>query len=242
MLKSPVLRDLGKELTGADDVKIRRIVALMDQQSLPAAAQAILDPLRPRLALLRPPRPLRFSRLLFLPLDPVIVAARDWRVGDATVPRGAILPIADAVHAAMGREAAEVDRLIADRTTAHEAIVATAGALLWPLAGHVLRAGPAPVGWDATGLPASVYPPLACAIGSVLTRAEGLRALERDAAIGVIEPDDDAVRSMIAGLGTESREGLGMVVALLLYRVPNTAPQLHRLLASSRGTADGSTT
>ena len=238
MLNPPALRDLRHEMSGVGDEKIRRIVAWMDLQAMPAAAQAILDQLRPRLAVLRPPRPLRFPRLMFLPLDPVIVPARGWRPGDPSLPRCVLVPIAQAVHAALGQEAAEIDSLIAHRDTADDAAIATAGAWLWARAGVILTDLPAPHGWDATGLPPAVFPPLARAIAAVLRRATRLRDAARDAAVGVVSTSDDAVRGILAGLAAESPEGFGMVVECLLALLPHATPQLQRLIASNRGTAD----
>ena len=40
MLTPPALRDLRQEMSGVGDEKIRRIVAWMDLQAMPAAAQA----------------------------------------------------------------------------------------------------------------------------------------------------------------------------------------------------------
>ena len=238
MLNPPALRDLRHELSGADDDKIRRIVAFMDEQAVPEAAQAILDPLRPRLAILRPPRRLRFARLLFLPLDPVIVAARDWRPGDATVPRGALVPIAAIVRGALGQEATQIDALIDGRDTADEAAIAKAGAWLWARAAAVLAAVPEPFGWETTGLPQSVFPPLARAIAAVLQRAVRLHDAACDAAVGMPEARDKIVPDILRGLPEESPEGFGMVVALLLVRLPHATPQLQRLIASNRGTAE----
>ena len=238
MLNPPALRDLRHEMSGTDDDKLRRIVALMDRHPMPDAAQAILDPLRPRLALLRPPRPLRFARLLFLPLDPVIVPAREWRPGDATVPRGVLIPIAQTIRAALGQEATDIEGLIAGRDTKDEPAIAKAGTWLWARAATVLATASAAADWDATGLPPTVFPPLARAIASVLQRAIAMRDIVRNGAIGTLAPNDNSIRAILAGLAAESPEGFGMVVAILLTRLPHAAPQLQRLIASNRGTAD----
>ena len=238
MLKRPDLRDITCELSGADDDKIRRIVALMDRHNVPEGARAILDPLRPRLALLRPPRPLRFSRLLFLPFDPIVVHPRDWRLGDAAVPRAAITPIAETVRAGLGKDVAEIDAMIAGRDTRDTATIADAGPFLWSRAGTILGGDPVMTGWDASGLPASVFPPLARAIGSVLRRAVALRDLERATQLSTVQTEDNAVQTMLAGLAAESAEGLTMLVALLLVRLPHVTSRLQRLIGSARGSPE----
>ena len=237
MLTPSDLRALRLALSEAEDSKIRRIVALLDRPALPEAAQAILDPLRPRLAMLRPPRSLRFARLLFMPLDPLIVRSPDWRPGAPAIPRGGLVPMALTVYAALQEEAAEIEAMIAGRDTDDDAAVQAAGDRLWPRAAAILSAIPHPADWDTTGMPASVYPALACAIAAVLLRTSRLRDIAREAKIGALEPDDEAVRGILAGLSEESPEGFGMVVALLLTRLPNAAARIQGIIASSRGSA-----
>lgn len=238
MLTPSDLRGLRHALSDADDRKIRRVVALLDQAPVPADVQTILDPLRPRLAMLRPPRPLRFGRLLFTPLDPLIVHASDWRPGDPSVPRGVLVPVAQTVLAALGEEAAWIEERIAGRDTGDEAIAACAGNWLWPRAAAILSAAPDPVGWDATGMPLAVYVPLARGIAAVLHRTSRLQDLAREAAIGALDVDAGALPGILAGLSADSPEGFGMVVALLLTRLPHATMQLQRVIDSRRGSAE----
>lgn len=238
MLRRPDMRNIACELSGADDDKIRRIVALMDRHNVPNEARAILDPLRPRLALLRPPRPLRFSRLLFLPFDPIVVHPRDWRWGDPSVPRAAIGPIAETVRAGLGKDLPEIDAMIAGRDTRDIATIAKAGPWLWSRAGTILDSDPTMVGWDASGLPATMFGPLTRAVGSVLRRATALRDLERATQLGTNPNEGNAIQTLLAGLGAESAEGLTMLVALLPVRLPHVTPRLQRLIGSARGSPE----
>ena len=201
------IRGIRHQVAEADDEKVRRIVALLDQQPAPAAVQAILEPLRPRLAILRPPRPLRFERLLFLPLDPLIVRTPDWRPGASTIPRSILAPVGKTVRAELGQRGTEIDGLIAGRNTYDATVITEAGDLLWPHAALILADAPPPIGWDATGLPPSVYPALARAIASVLHRTLRLRDLVRDAAVGALEPNEGALRAILIGIAAESPEG-----------------------------------
>ena len=50
------LRQLKRELLAADDQRVRRLVALVDRISVRGEADSLIAPLRPRLAMLRPPR------------------------------------------------------------------------------------------------------------------------------------------------------------------------------------------
>ena len=77
-------RALRLALHAADDQKIKRITAMLDDVADPAGKQAILDPLRGRLGVLRPERPLRFARLLFTPVDSLIVPPSTMRTRQHT--------------------------------------------------------------------------------------------------------------------------------------------------------------
>src|ERR1019366_3719591 len=105
-------------------------------------ADQLIAPLRGRLARLRPPRPLRFARLLFLPLDPLIVPAARWRAEQPTIPRTVIPVLAAAVEAAFGATGRTVASMIEGRTTEDTAVVDAAGALLWGHAGAWLLDAP----------------------------------------------------------------------------------------------------
>ena len=70
----PQLRSLQSDLLGAGDRQILRVVAMVDAMPVRGAADQFIAPLRRRLAVLRPQRRLNFTRLLFTPIDPRIVA------------------------------------------------------------------------------------------------------------------------------------------------------------------------
>lgn len=130
-----------------------RVVALVDGLGADrGAADRLLESVRPRLASLRLARPLGFTRLLFMPLDPVIVPSDAWRPGAGRFPRGAILPLGAALHGALGATAAAVDAGCTGRTTGDAEAVRALGALLWPAAAvAVVRFGAPPEGWEAAG-------------------------------------------------------------------------------------------
>jgi len=108
------IRKLQQSLFGAEDEQIKRVVAIVDALAERGAADRLIAPLRPRLAQLRPARPLRFCRLLFLPLDPLIVPAPKWRPMSLTIPRTVLEPLAVSVLDAMRPDArAAVEAVIA---------------------------------------------------------------------------------------------------------------------------------
>jgi hypothetical protein len=228
------MRILHHDLMKANDEKIVRVVEMVD--SLPAAeqAQAMLDPLRGRLAALRPVRPLRLSRLLFIPLDPLIVPARQWRPGDPSVPRSVLASISKTVEAGLGESARAIRTTITGHKTDAAQVIAAAGAVLWPRAADILRAAPPPVAWDETELRIGAYPALARALAAVLRRAAKLRLLARDAEIGAVACDEQAVAEILVGLAEEPPEGRAMVVRLILGQAPHAAPLLRQIVAMCR--------
>jgi hypothetical protein len=228
------MRNLRHELLKANDRKIGQVVAMLDALGNPAQAQAMLDPLRPRVAALRPARPLRFVRMLFLPLNPLIVPASTWRVGDATVPRSVLLPIANVVESGVGDAATASRALIAGQKTDAVEAVAKAGGILWPLAAQILTASPAPAEWHTTGLRLDAFAPMARALAAVFRRAERLRRLARDAEIGAVDCDETQLSDILSGLEDEAPEGCAMVVRLILGQAPHAAPLLRRIVAACR--------
>jgi hypothetical protein len=236
---NPAIREVARGLAAARDAQILQVVAMVDAMPHRGAADQLIAPLRTRLAHLRPPRRLRFARLLFLPLDPLIVPAARWRGGQPTIPRTAIPPIAAAVETALGKVGRRVAAMIEGRTTHDLGVVETAGDLLWPGAAQVLfDAGPS-AEWEATGLGPAMYRPLARRIGALLFQAARLRHMTADAAEGLVPPEISAVQSMIEEVIRREPDAQAMILALLLARVPEVAPILVRvaMLLGQRGGA-----
>jgi hypothetical protein len=221
------MRVVSRSLSAAGDGQIMRVVAMVDGLEKRGAVDRIIAPLRPRLAELRPSRPLRFTRLLFLPLDPLIVPAARWRPGSATVPRTALESIALTVRAALGPVAAAVDAAIAGRSLEDGDIIGEAGRMLWPHAGALLAGSPELAGWDGTGLPAATAGDLSRAVGGVLLAAVSLRGLAAEAGAGMaLEPGP--VQAALAEAAASGGEALAMAVAVLLAWLPEAAELLPR--------------
>jgi hypothetical protein len=236
---NPAIREVTRGLAGARDEQILQVVAMVDAMPHRGAADQLIAPLRKRLAHLRPPRPLRFARLLFLPLDPLIVPAARWRAEQPAIPRTAIPPIASAMETDLGDVGRRVAAMIEGHTTQNPGVVEAAGDLLWPRAAQVLFDGGPPAEWEATGLGFGIYKPLARRIGAMLFQATRLRNMIADAAEGLVPPEADAVQSMIEDVIRREPDAQSMVVALLLARLPEAAPILVRvaMLLGQRGGA-----
>lgn len=235
---NPAIREVSRDLADARDAQILKVVAMVDAMPNRGAADQLIGPLRPRLAQLRPPRPLRFARLLFLPLDPLIVPAARWRAEQATIPRSAIPSLAASVATDLGAVGRKVAAMIEGRTTQDQEVVAAAGARLWQPAAELLADAKQPADWETTGLSVQVLKPLARRIGALLCQAERLQRWMADAAQGLAPPEAHAVQAMLENAIRRDPEAQPMIIALLLARIPEVAPVLLRV-ATSMGQRGG---
>ncbi len=231
------MRGLRNDLRELDDSKLREVIAVLDDAAVPAANRAILDPVRARIGGLNMERPLRFTRLLFLPLDPLIVPARGWRPDQPAVPRTVLAPLARVVREAIGGVARYVDQVIAGRSTGAVNEITAGGEALWPSAGEALAAAAAPADWtETTGLPVPAFAPLAKAIAMVLRRAPELRRLVRDADIGALAPSEAIVTNILTGIHHEPALGCAMIARLILVGAPRATSLLRRIAQAAGDT------
>jgi hypothetical protein len=68
------LPDLDRDMTAASDEQLLRVVGLIDTLDQRGPVDHLLAPVRARLALLRPPRPITLGRVLILPFEDLLVA------------------------------------------------------------------------------------------------------------------------------------------------------------------------
>ncbi|MDE2006277.1 MAG: hypothetical protein KGI51_06910 [Rhodospirillales bacterium] len=209
-------RALARALADAPETRIAKAVALVDGMAIRGAADTLIAPLRGRLAGLGIGRRVNFGRLLFLPLDPVIVPAQSWRPGMAAIPRGALPPIIAATEAALGEEA----RAIAASLQTEVDPAPRLGPLLWRQAAAPIRAleAAAPPGWAESGLPPASLGPIARGIAAVLTAWPALCPLAGG---------DAQSRDLAEALGEAAGEGpdvWALVLAVALARGADPVP------------------
>lgn len=226
------LSALNRELTSAPDRQFARVVAMVDALPRRGAADDLIAPFRPRLAQLRPARPLRFCRLLFSPFDPVIVPGPKWRPGSPSIPRTVLEPFAESVRTELGPAADEIEAFIAGRTTADTAIIARAGAVLWPAAARILaRSETPPPRWAETGLPGALYGTVSRGIAVVLAQATDLHELVEKVAHGAKLRPEDVLRILDTRI-VRAPEAWGMLLASLLSRLPQADAVLRAAIAN----------
>lgn len=225
------IREVTRGLAEAPDLHVARVVAIVDQLPSRGEADQLIAPLRPRLARLRLPRPLRFTRLLFLPLDPVVVPPLRWRPDSPAIPRSVLVSLAMTVRAGMGAEAGQIDHLIQAASLHDAEITLRAGTILWPRAAAVLAVAPPPVAWEETGLGPGLYPGLARRTGAVLAQALALEEIVAEAAVGIAPPRPAAIQRILSGVCEQYIEACPMLLTVLLSRLPQCGGILGALSA-----------
>jgi len=222
-LNRPVA-EVQRKLHRAADEQLAQVLALVDAMPTRGAADALIAPLRARLATIEPARPLSITRLLFRPLDAVITTGPRWRPGAPAVPRTALPSIGAALMTRLGPMALPIQAVIAGHDGKEEVLVNQAGARLWPPAAAVLADLPIPPDWGpATGLPETCYPEIRANITAVLHQAIPLSQRTQDAAS--LDPAS-AVKAILAATQAAHPAGLGIVLAVLLADGVAAAPVL----------------
>jgi hypothetical protein len=214
------LRAVRRSLSDVTDAQLVQVVALIDRMTERGDADTFIAPFRARLGHIGAPRPLRFSRLLFMPLDPVIVAAPRFRAGTPSVPRSALAPFSDVVHAALGARADEIEAAITGHGAEDTETIGRVGAVLWSEAAVILADAPQPAGWAAAGLPAGIHKPLALGIAAVLEQAATVHAIAVDGAAG-LPLDTPAIDAVLTRAAPRGPVAWSLVLAVLLGRLPD---------------------
>jgi len=213
------LRRLHHGLATAPDMQIAKVVAVVDALESRGAADEMIEPLRSRLPQLRLPRPLRFSRLLFMPLDVLIVPNPEWRRDASTLPRSMVIPVAEMVHNAMGGDAAAIEAAIKGRTTAHAKAVHDAGRTLWKAASGILAAATRPPpNWAKAHLPPDCFAPLVGRLATLFGQLDTLDTMFAEADIGVAL-GADLLEPLLLDCSQDAST-LAMMVTLILARLP----------------------
>ncbi len=223
-------RRLGHAVASASDEALARVVAVFDRMSDRREADRLLDAARPRLRRLRPPRPIAFTRLLFLPLDGVILDSRNWKRSDGGLPRSALPPLADSVRLAIGAEATSIEAAYAGRSFADLTVVDSAGRRLWRAAGNAASLSPA-ASWEETGLGEAEFRHCAALATGVWRHADPLwtallaardgppDALVQAALLQAAQEDPSVIEAMVATILTKAAKPGSVVTAASAVKV-----------------------
>ncbi len=193
-------RQLRAALGASSDTALLRVVGLLDGLAERGEADELLDTLRRRLRRLSPARPMRFARVLALPLEGALVPPTAWTRAPAELPRSALAPIAQAMRAALGPLAAELDAAMADRRMTDEAAVDELGPRLWDAAAPAELPELAPA-WAAAGLPLDALAPSLALCRPLWRHGEALWGACRALAEGNAAAELRAVLEKLAAAG-----------------------------------------
>jgi hypothetical protein len=128
---------LTENLSGASDENLLRIVAMIDRQAERNKLDDLLTDIRPRLARLRPPRPVTMTRLLFLPLSGALVNRNMWRQDPAAIPRAALKPIFELLRDLPGSHLQEAEHATRSAVFSDIAVVDRYGRSIWETAARL---------------------------------------------------------------------------------------------------------
>jgi hypothetical protein len=146
------LSRISKRTSKASDTVLQQVVAVLEAVPSRAVLDPIIEAARPRLRMLRPPRPITFARILFLPFDGAVVPLKEWTSGSAKLPRPALLPISEALRAAMGPTAEKISANLGGRNFFDVLQVDSEGRALWAEAAQLAPTLSFPQGLPAAGL------------------------------------------------------------------------------------------
>src|SRR3954451_19478819 len=138
----PLERQLGSDLRSATDAQLSQVLALIDAMPVRGSADALIAGLRPRVAKLHACRPLTMTRVLFAPLDALIVPPRAWRPGAVTIPRSVLGFVSTPVLTSLPALRAELEMSLKGVLTNDTDGLLAAGDRLWPAAATVLATAP----------------------------------------------------------------------------------------------------
>ncbi|MCX7375178.1 MAG: hypothetical protein NTY94_00400 [Alphaproteobacteria bacterium] len=215
------IRALNRHLVSAQDAKILKVVAMVDALPHRGEADSLIEPLRARLAQLRPGRPLAVGRLLFMPLDPVLVAAPQWQRGALTVPRTVVPCLIRQVTAMDPALMADIGAQVAGGRTDDLPLILRAGPRLWARAAELLTDSRPPADWvDATGLQLADHAALRRMVVSVLRQAPAIaRQVPRN------PPNRVAIGELLTEAAAEP-ETLGVLISVMMQWIPSAAAMI----------------
>lgn len=130
---------LTRQLQGADDKTLLKIVGMVDRLAKRGPLDRLLDAHRLRLAVIRPPRPMHLSRLFVLPFEELLVDGAGWSPGYMRVPRDRLRHVIELTFERLDPELVqELDGKVAGRTMEDAATILEVGRELWPAAAEAV--------------------------------------------------------------------------------------------------------
>ena len=134
------LPELDRDMTEASDEQLLRVVGIIDALDRRGPVDGILTPVRSRLALLRPPRPITLGRVLILPFEDLLVEPDEVWPGRRCFSRAHLGWLVERVTGELGPALRDMLRELAcDRTMLEADAVLDIGKNLWPAAAEIAK-------------------------------------------------------------------------------------------------------
>lgn len=209
------LSRISKRTSLASDSVLQQVVAVLEAVPSRSVLDPIIEAARPRLKLLRPPRPITFTRILFMPFDGAVVPLKEWAAGGGKFPRSALQPIADALREAMGPEAEQISANLGGRNFFDVLQVDAAGRTLWAEAARLAPGLSLPDGLPSAGLDAAQCRELLDIAAALWRHAEPIWEAKLAAFSG---PSPELVIAALKGPAQEGQAAFSLALTSLLHR------------------------
>ncbi|MFO0181949.1 MAG: hypothetical protein ACK53N_03700 [Alphaproteobacteria bacterium] len=209
------LSRISKRTSKASDTVLQQVVAVLEAVPSRAVLDPIIEAARPRLRLLRPPRPITFARILFLPFDGAVVPLKEWSPGSARLPRPALLPISEALRAAMGPAAEKISANLGGRNFFDVMQVDTEGRALWAEAARLAPTLSFPQGLPAADLNEAQSAELLQLAASIWRHADRIWEAKLASFSG---PSPELVIAALRGPAQEGQNVFSLALSSLLDR------------------------
>lgn len=211
---------LAANLSGTSDENVLRIIAMIDRLPDRTKLDDLLTDIRPRLARLRPPRPVTMTRLLFLPLSGALVNRAAWRQDPATIPRAALKPIFALLRDLPGGHLTEADEATRNAVFSDLAVVEHYGRLIWEAAARLCEKITPGSRWTDAGFTPEDFRTMTRLAAGVWRHAGSLWEVLRQ---GTAPVSTDLLRSALAGPANEGPDVFRAAFRTLLLSSENAA-------------------
>ena len=219
----PVSKDasaLSESLVAASDENLLRIVAMIDRLPDRSKLDGMLTDIRPRLAILRPPRPVTLTRLLFLPLSGALVDPNAWRRDPATIPRTALHLISSLVGELLGEAVQNMTQALRHAVFSDVAIVEQFGQPLWLGAARGAERITPGTRWAEAGFTPEDFRAMMRVATGVWAHAEAMWRILR---MGDAQVSATALKDALTGPASEGPEVFAAAFRTLLRSVRNSS-------------------
>ena len=137
---SPHHRSLGRLLERAADNELVEVMTMLERARARGEIEEEIDRIRPKLAVLKPPRSATFNRLAVTPFEDMLVTEPEWRADALQVSRGRLGDILATVRAQFSsEELSEFDRRLFRLKMSDITDCCQIGKDVWPRAAKAIK-------------------------------------------------------------------------------------------------------